>query len=233
MQTAELLYQTLFNKPLSDETAENLLSDIVKGHPYFSPAGILLAKKTIMPEHIAAAAVHTPNAYWLHFLLAEEKTPQHEISSEKEPADIQQEPVLVNTELHPSSPGTTNEPLLFEPLHTSDYFASQGIKISAEIKPDDKLGKQLKSFTEWLKTMKKIGNPQEALTENREENFHPVLSMAEKSNTSAEVLTESMAEILVSQDKTQQAIDIYRKLSLLNPSKSAYFAAKIENLNTQ
>ncbi|MEP6596427.1 MAG: hypothetical protein ABJA71_10805, partial [Ginsengibacter sp.] len=44
----------------------------------------------------------------------------------------------------------------FEPLHTVDYFASQGIKISDESISNDKLSTQLKSFTEWLKSMKKI-----------------------------------------------------------------------------
>jgi hypothetical protein len=49
-----------------------------------------------------------------------------------------------------------NEALLFEPLHMVDYFRSQGIKLNEEVQPADKLGRQLKSFTEWLKTMKKI-----------------------------------------------------------------------------
>lgn len=46
--------------------------------------------------------------------------------------------------------------LTFEPYHTVDYFASQGIKFSQEELPKDKLGKQLKSFTQWLKTMKRL-----------------------------------------------------------------------------
>src|SRR5690606_843064 len=40
-----------------------------------------------------------------------------------------------------------NEELAFEPLHTVDYFASQGIKIKEEQLTNDKLGKQVKSFT--------------------------------------------------------------------------------------
>ncbi|HWB91178.1 MAG TPA: hypothetical protein VG605_04980, partial [Puia sp.] len=46
--------------------------------------------------------------------------------------------------------------LLFEPYHTIDYFASQGIKLTLEDHPSDTLGKQLKSFTEWLKTMRRL-----------------------------------------------------------------------------
>ncbi|MDQ2862518.1 MAG: hypothetical protein M3R50_02505, partial [Bacteroidota bacterium] len=48
------------------------------------------------------------------------------------------------------------EAVAFEPLHTVDYFASQGIKISEEFLQNDKLGSQMKSFTEWLRSMKKL-----------------------------------------------------------------------------
>jgi hypothetical protein len=44
----------------------------------------------------------------------------------------------------------TSIPLSFEPYHTVDYFASQGIKAKEESKPKDKFSQQLKSFTEWL-----------------------------------------------------------------------------------
>lgn len=120
------------------------------------------------------------------------------------------------------------ETLLFEPLHTTDYFASQGIKLSEEIQPTDKLGKQLKSFTDWLKTMKKVHAGQ--MPEAMETVDVSVQRLAEKSNKEDEILTESMAEVYLQQGKPKKAIEIYQKLSLLNPSKSAYFAAKLEIL---
>ena len=46
--------------------------------------------------------------------------------------------------------------LVFEPFHTVDYFASQGIKFKEEEKPKDKFSQQLKSFTDWLKIMKRL-----------------------------------------------------------------------------
>ena len=39
-----------------------------------------------------------------------------------------------------------------------------------------------------------------------------------------------MAEVLLQQSKNHKAIEVYQKLSLLNPSKSAYFAAKIDDI---
>jgi nitrate reductase alpha subunit len=128
-----------------------------------------------------------------------------------------------------------NELPLFEPMHLVDYFASQGIKLTEETQTADKLGKQLKSFTEWLKTMKKVHS-----TEPGQHNFpainaaiqadDAILALAEMSNKEDEVLTESMAEVFAKQGKTGKAIEVYEKLSLLNPSKNAYFAAKIEQL---
>ena len=84
--------------------------------------------------------------------------------------------------------------LTFEPYHTVDYFASQGIKISQDAAGQDKFGKQLKSFTDWLKTMKKlpateISSHLSKSTEQKVEN------LAEHSVEDAEVVTESMAEV--------------------------------------
>jgi len=120
--------------------------------------------------------------------------------------------------------------LLFEPYHTVDYFASQGIKLSKiEADSKDKLGRQLKSFTEWLKSMKKL--PQvsidKILSQNEESK---VVADATHSIENKEVITEAMAEVFEKQGLTEKAAEVYRKLSLLNPGKSAYFAAKIEVL---
>lgn len=117
--------------------------------------------------------------------------------------------------------------LMFEPLHTTDYFASQGIKLSEEAKTNDKLGKQLKSFTEWLKTMKKLP-PAAASTSEDIPVDTRVAEIAENSNKELEIYTESLADVYLSQGKISKAHEIYRKLILLNPDKSAYFAAKID-----
>jgi hypothetical protein len=138
------------------------------------------------------------------------------------------------------TPATMNAPekdeLIFEPFHTVDYFASQGIKFKEEEKPTDKFGKQLKSFTDWLKSMKKL--PVTEIAKVVESNSpaqaeKKVEQLAEHSLAEREVLTETMAEVWEKQGNKAKAIDIYQKLSLLDPSKSPYFAAKIEALNKQ
>lgn len=118
--------------------------------------------------------------------------------------------------------------LKFEPLYTIDYFASQGIKTVTEQFPANKLDKQLKSFTEWLKVMKRL--PAEETTVINETDEKKIQAAAEDSNEVKDITTEAMAEVLIKQGKNEKAIDIYHKLSLLHPEKSPYFAAKIEQL---
>ena len=154
-----------------------------------------------------------------------------DISSEED----QEEEISGNTDL-PPLPGLKIEPfnpdtakLSFEPYHTVDYFASLGIKFKGDEKPKDKFGQQLKSFTEWLKTLKKAPEAGGAVTANGPEDKN-VTKMAEHSLVDGEVVTEAMADVWEKQGKHEKAIETYRKLSLLNPSKSAYFAAKIDHL---
>lgn len=119
--------------------------------------------------------------------------------------------------------------LSFEPYHAVDYFASQGIKLSQEDVGKDKFGKQLRSFTDWLKTMKRLPATQlEAQPESTSE--HAVKDLAEGSVHQSEVYTETMAEVWVKQGNYAKAEAIYNKLKLIHPAKKAYFAAKIDNL---
>jgi len=117
-----------------------------------------------------------------------------------------------------------------DPYYTIDYFASQGIKLDLDHNPQDQLGKNLKKFTQWLKHMKKLG-PEDALeTIKSTESEADIQQIADSSNIVKEVVTEAMALVLEKQGKKEKAIELYNKLSFLNPDKSAYFAAKIKNL---
>lgn len=122
------------------------------------------------------------------------------------------------------------EPITFEPLHAVDYFASQGIKITDELLANDKLGSQMKSFTAWLKSMKKL-HPGK-LEEQSLAAEKLIQTSANESNFNTEILTEAMAEVLIKQDKKEKAIEMFSKLSLINPAKSAYFAARIESIKS-
>lgn len=141
-----------------------------------------------------------------------------------------EEPVFIKTIIE--TPAAKDD-MLFEPYHTIDYFASQGIKLSKiDPEPQDKLGRQLKSFTEWLKGMKKLpqASVNKILAENEESE---VVADASHSIEIKEVITEAMAEVFEKQGLHEKAAEVYQKLSLQNPSKSAYFASRIEALKQQ
>ena len=165
-------------------------------------------------EPVEEPAVFTDHVHIEH----QEPVSQEEIS----PLEINIQPVIPKA-------ATTENDLVFEPYHTVDYFASQGIKLSQEEFSKDKFGKQLKSFTEWLKSMKRL--PENQVTpavDSRTED--KVQHLAEDSIHQSEVYTEAMADVWVKQGNKAKAIEVYNKLSLINPSKRAYFATQIENL---
>lgn len=107
------------------------------------------------------------------------------------------------------------------------------------------------SFTEWLlhfksstekqkeetkdqralKTMWQKEKLAAAIEEENEEIPENVFEMAVNSITKEDGLaSESLADIYIKQGKLDKAIDMYRKLSLRNPQKNAYFARKIEEI---
>lgn len=142
---------------------------------------------------------------------------------------IIEEPILTipAIKIEPFDPAKAE--FTFEPYHTVDYFASQGIKFKEEDKPEDKFGRQLKSFTDWIKIMKRL--PLSELAKNAQPAAEQkVDQLAEHSIQNREVITEAMAEVWEKQGNITKAIEIYYKLSLLDPLKSTYFAAKIEGL---
>lgn len=188
-----------------------------------------VVEKDIAPTNLADNTVNDSVAIVEQAPTSMAEMTQEEKDAEELPNVDEKEIEPMHIHLNFPKVSTTNESSIsFEPLHTSDYFASMGIKLSQNIAQDDKLGKQLKSFTDWLKTMKKVHV--EHLPQPSQQVEAAIQKMAEKSNTKDEVLTEAMAEVLLQQGKAQKAIELYEKLSLLNPAKSAYFASKFNTL---
>ncbi len=251
MPDKNALFQSIFKTSFDQPEALTLLQKTVKDYPYFTPAQYyLLLKDRQNKEQAAITSLLFNNPLWLQWQLNAGNSTESDIIKIADGLTIREEapsntertiaaPVLVEPspiktqELKTTEPivNSDKEELLFEPLFATDYFASQGIKLSEELKADDKLGKQLKSFTDWLKTMKKV-QPAKLEAESAGPVDQVVQTMAEKSNAEGEVLTETMAEVFVQQGKYAKAREVYEKLSLLNPLKSPYFAAKIEQLKS-
>ncbi|HEV7621238.1 MAG TPA: hypothetical protein VGO09_05875 [Flavisolibacter sp.] len=242
-----ILAQELLAKNSIEECNLHEIKELVYNFPYYAPAQFLLLEKLketndpgyIEQLHKAVLYYHDPLVF--EYFISSDKfyselapEPEIELLPEGQMETITNEPEVENAVSNTpdiTEQASTEEPLAFEPFHTVDYFASQGIKLAQDEIPKDKLGKQLKSFTEWLKTMKRL--PEKQIIQNidtvSEKN---VQHLAEDSIHDPSVVTESMAEVWLKQGNIPKAIEVYNKLKLLNPSKMAYFAAKIENLKT-
>ena len=227
--TQPKLFKNIFSTIDADENTSLDLKKITEAHPYFGLANFYNLKfassKDLLNGKIAPrTAMFFPSAFYLQTQLRTEEIQITTPAFTEEANTVKDtSPEQKSNEQHPEK-----EELLFEPLHASDYFASQGIKLSDDALGADKLGKQLKSFTAWLKTMKKVHPDKLPLVNKTTESA--VQTQAEQSNIEEEIVTESMAEAYVLQNKHSKAIEIYNKLSLLNPAKSAYFATKIDPL---
>ncbi|MFT3901761.1 MAG: hypothetical protein QM727_01185 [Niabella sp.] len=164
------------------------------------------------------------------FNRAPQKTEEVATVAEKAKEEkIQDEGMEVPLPLLKIEPLAEDALLSFTPYHTIDYFASQGIRLGEELKANDQFGRQLKSFTNWLKEMRRL--PESKVTANLTPfEASKIEKMAEKSISGDNALTEAMAQVWAKQGLIEKAVDIYKKLSLQNPAKSAYFAAKIEHL---
>jgi hypothetical protein len=127
--------------------------------------------------------------------------------------------------------------------------AMNELKADQAINEEDKSLMVMMSFTEWLIHFKNSSEKEKeetkdqkalrtmwqkeklaaAIDEENEEIPEKVFEMAVNSISMEEGLaSETLADIYIKQGKYDQAIEMYRKLSLRNPQKSAYFARKIE-----
>jgi hypothetical protein len=115
-----------------------------------------------------------------------------------------------------------------EPMHTVDYFASQGIKLNLKQAPKDALTNKLLSFTDWLRQVKQSEKSSELSQMEKK-----VTEDASHSVRKEEVVTEAMAEVLLRQGHREQAIQLFTKLSFQIPEKSSYFAGRIEQIKAK
>ncbi len=227
-----ILAGAILDKPL-DQCTVMELQNLADKYPFFAPAHFLLLKKKESAGEDVSTLTQRSILYFHHPLAFEHfihpKETDERFLNEAEKLVLPITPPFTEERVAEpvrENPEKAEEPLAFEPFHTVDYFASQGIRPSKE-EPRDTLGRQLKSFTDWLRTMKKLPDTASASVKVTDP---AVEAMATRSVDHSPVVTEAMAEVWMKQGNKERATDIYRKLSLLDPSKSAYFTAKIDNL---
>ena len=120
-----------------------------------------------------------------------------------------------------------NAEIPMDPYYTIDYFASQGIKLDLDQSPGP-IGQKLKKVYPMVEAYEKAWAGRCNRRNRDRETEADIQKIADSSNTVKEVVTEAMASVLEKQGKKDKAIELYTKLSFLNPDKSTYFADKIK-----
>jgi hypothetical protein len=238
------IVKNIFQEENFEQISVKQLEELVEQYPSFNFAHYMLSKKMLIEnapdfkKEMQKTSLYFTNPFWLQWLIEQKIEQVDEIIIPMESdtviensssENLTDETEIIHSENNKDSVHKKVDIFGLDAYYTIDYFASQGIKVTQEENPADNFGKQLKSFSDWLKTMKKL--PQQTFeSENDPAQNALIEHFATHSLEQKEVITETMAEVLVKQGKTQRAVELYHKLSLLNPSKNAYFAAKIEQL---
>ena len=181
------------------------------------------------------------------------------VAPEVEEIVMAEKPTYIFEEYKEEPVVAENDETLILPIYTEDYFLHQGIHVSNDIPAAPELNEADKakslmvvmSFSEWLmfyktrsmqekeeqedqRALKSMWQKEKlaaALEEENEEIPENVFEMAMNSiSVEDDLVSESLAEIYIKQEKYDRAIEMYRKLRLRNPQKNAYFARKIESV---
>ncbi len=119
----------------------------------------------------------------------------------------------------------------------------QKLTMSSKKNSDEDKGEnpQEARFTDWLEGLKKSRKSEEKVDKTPEGKKKKKKKKKKKAKKEkgkkkneleqAEIISETLAELMAKQGYTEKAIEMYNRLSLLFPEKNAYFAAKIDDLN--
>lgn len=208
------------NKYGPDEVSIGELEPYCREHPYCQVAQMLLAaarKKAGrdtggVQEQRAMAYAPDRQQFMGHL--------NRHVPKKEQPAGSQHAPGTPH-----GIPGM--ESLFFEGVHLVDTEAtvSQDDPSHEKETLSGKQQKQQQLIDRFLAADPRIVPDKEAFAEE--------YTASPQADEELEVISETLAEILVSQGKTDKALGIYEKLCLKYPEKSSYFAKKIETLKNE
>jgi tetratricopeptide (TPR) repeat protein len=242
------------------EVAPKALLQFAKEYPYFTPANYLLAISGRQSDaaNPDLQQLHLTNPVLLHTLreLAGQ-VPEPEIATPLIPEIVAIETTAEMVKDIPEEitiiPVSAEDYFLQQGIHVSNDLPDADEMVHEEQTEEEKEKALMvvMSFAEWLKhisshnkkakeeeadkkALKTMWQQQKlaaAIEEENDEIPEQVFEMAVNSiSRGDELVSESLAEVYAKQGKREKAIDMYQKLSLHNPEKNTYFAAKIENL---
>jgi hypothetical protein len=220
---------------------------------------IVVEEPVVVEEAVTIVeAIEIPEQEEVNIVQAEEAfvTPEPVVAT-PEPLYTQKKPAASEDDYQPETdesfilPVYTEDYFLHQGMQVSNKIPED--LPGKDVSPADEAKSLMvvMSFSEWLLYFKKRKEQEQeevegqkavktmwqkeklaaALEEENEEIPEKVFEMAVNSITKEDdLVSESLAEIYSKQGKFDKAIEMYRKLSLRNPQKKAYFARKIEVL---
>jgi hypothetical protein len=233
--------QMLSNPQQLQDADKDIINSILTEYPYFVPARYLDAALQHKRSPFAPAIMYDLHSYKGNWVLLYEFLQQASDSSKDVPAPVHIEEPLIQ-------PLYTEDYFKHEGIEVSNNMPPE----VDQLKPtslDDTSLMVVMSFSEWLayfksqsqkakqeaegqKALRSMWQKEKlaaAMQEENEEIPENVFEMAMNSISNEEdLISESLADIYIKQGKYDKAIEMYKKLSLLNPQKNAYFARKIE-----
>lgn len=236
------------------------VADLLEKYPYLAAARLMQSADSFAQHGFTPELLHESRLFrgnWTYFYtmmkdaVAERVVTQPEVVSLA--TDTTEEPRMKEEEAL-IQPLFTDNYFQHQGINVPDAIPAELDKAQDTGEKDEKALLVMMGFDEWLMFLKKKNDAKRSEEEDKaalrsmwqreklaaaigeEDDNIPeaVFEMAINSIDREEIMvSESLAEIHVKQGRFEKAIEIYRKLSLQNPEKKTYFAAKINHLNKE
>ena len=242
MADKEMFSYWMTQPELLEKSDISKLEQITEEYPYFQLAHMLLAKAVSVgqPEsltrYLPKAAIYSLNRKALQALVENEMEWSVELldrltrtSSVPVVAVPKEEPAVI-PESQPQ-PGQQNDtPLPYDPTVMAEFALSYQLSEQYRQEQEKNTVQPRTSVQELIDRFIKAEPVIGALTPESGLSDQSVDLSSRNQMALEDFATESFAEILVRQGKTERAIGIYEKLILKIPEKKDYFAEKINRL---
>jgi len=247
-QIASLLSGKLAIQNVSEEVIQTMLDE----HPY-SPYGHLVnylkaksQNRGDAQELLHRLATYSPDRSWLQHVLNTTfkdiaELPKEDVAIPSEAKDHNLDKVIFEFDFNQPKEISQLPDAQDSEESTPEVSETETLTIREE-ETKEQTATEPDSYVAWLNSLKSadrkdsINEKPEPIKEgirSKREQPRVIEKTTRKDNDLfGGILTETLAELLASQGATEKAISMYERLSLIFPNKSAFFAAKIDQLKS-
>jgi len=218
----------------------DLLEEVVDNFPYCQLAHLLIAKanydhsRMLAQQKLRKAAAYAISRDVLKKLVLSHRQPELSQPTIAEPSVSQGQASAVAEVPFVAVPEEL--PVIFDLPHSHEDQLINELETTitpVELSPEDQIKalerkRQLELIENFIKAAPRIRSPR------TDDPTFPDKDLSEKSaSQNKKLISESLAKIMLKQGKIEKAVEIYQELICKYPEKKAYFAGKIEELNSK